>query len=111
MLIGLCGGSGSGKSTIIESIKEEFPGQVSVIDMDNYYISRADLPFEERRLLNYDVPESLDWDCMISHIKSLSAGETIYQPFRLMKDWMRRRRRNQRGFLLWMGFFLSIMRK
>ena len=80
MLIGLCGGSGSGKSTIIESMKEEFPGQVSVIDMDNYYISRDDLPFEERRLLNYDVPESLDWDCMISHINSLRAGETIYQP-------------------------------
>ena len=61
MLIGLCGGSGSGKSTMIELIKKEFPGQVSVIDMDNYYISRDELPFEERRLINYDVPESLDW--------------------------------------------------
>lgn len=80
MLIGLCGGSGSGKSTMIELIKKDFPGQVSVIDMDNYYISRDELPFEERRLINYDVPDSLDWDTMIQHIKMLMAGENIPQP-------------------------------
>lgn len=80
MLIGLCGGSGSGKSTMIELIKKEFPGQVSVIDMDNYYISRDELPFEERRLINYDVPESLDWESMIRHIKMLVSGEKIPQP-------------------------------
>lgn len=80
MLIGLCGGSGSGKSTMIEWIKKEFPGQVSVIDMDNYYISRDELPFEERRLINYDVPESLDWNTMIRHIKMLMSGENIPQP-------------------------------
>ena len=80
MLIGLCGGSGSGKSTMIEWIKKEFPGQVSVIDMDNYYISRDELPFEERRLINYDVPESLDWDILIRQIKMLVSGEKISQP-------------------------------
>lgn len=80
MLIGLCGGSGSGKSTMIELIKKEFPGQVSVIDMDNYYISRDEIPFEERRLINYDVPESLDWESMIRHIKMLVSGEKIPQP-------------------------------
>ena len=80
MLIGLCGGSGSGKSTIIELIKEEFPGQVSVIDMDNYYISRDELPFEGRRLVNYDIPESLDWEMMIGHIKMLKDGKSVGQP-------------------------------
>jgi len=80
MVIGLCGGSGSGKSTIIEFLKEQFPGQISVIDMDNYYISRDELPFEKRRLVNYDIPESLDWEAMISHIKRLKAGDTIHQP-------------------------------
>ena len=80
MLIGLCGGSGSGKTTIIELLKEEFPGQVSVIDMDNYYISRDELPFEERRLVNYDIPESIDWETMISHIKMLKEGKTVDQP-------------------------------
>lgn len=80
MIISLCGGSGSGKSTIIEWIKEKYPGQVSVIDMDNYYISRYELPYEERRLVNYDVPESLDWETMISHLKRLKSGETIHQP-------------------------------
>ena len=80
MLIGLCGGSGSGKSTIIELLEEEFPGQISVIDMDNYYISRDELPFEERRLVNYDIPESLDWNEMIAHIKELKSGRMIRQP-------------------------------
>ena len=80
MLIGLCGGSGSGKSTIIELLKEEFPGQVSVIDMDNYYISRDELPFEGRRLVNYDIPESLDWEIMIRHIKMLKEGKSVGQP-------------------------------
>ena len=80
MLIGLCGGSGSGKSTIIELLEEEFPGQIAVIDMDNYYISRDELPFEERRLVNYDIPESLDWNEMIGHIKELKSGRTIRQP-------------------------------
>ena len=80
MLLGLCGGSGSGKSTIIEWIKETFPGQVSVIDMDNYYISRDELPFEERRLVNYDVPESLDWDELIAHVKRLMSGKAVMQP-------------------------------
>jgi uridine kinase len=80
MLIGLCGGSGSGKSTFIEWLKEQFPGQVSVIDMDNYYISREELSFEERRNVNYDIPESLDWTGMIGHIKDLLAGKSIAQP-------------------------------
>lgn len=80
MIVGLCGGSGAGKTTIIEMVKEHFPGQVSVIDMDNYYISRDELPFEERRLINYDVPESLDWEMMIRHIEILKRGESIEQP-------------------------------
>ena len=71
MIIGLCGGSGAGKSTIIEMVKEYFPGQVSVLDMDNYYISRDELSFEERRNVNYDIPESLDWEMLVDHIKNL----------------------------------------
>ena len=80
MIIGLCGGSGAGKSTIIEMVKEYFPGQVSVLDMDNYYISRDELPLEERRTVNYDIPESLDWKTMVHHISILKNGETIEQP-------------------------------
>ena len=80
MLIGLCGGSGSGKSTLIGMLKEEFPEQISVIDMDNYYISRDELPLEERRQVNYDVPESLDWEYMMNDIQKLKDGEIIEQP-------------------------------
>lgn len=80
MVIGFCGGSGSGKSTMIEMLQQEFPGHFCVIDMDNYYISRDELPFEERRLVNYDVPESVDWDKMICHVKMLREGKTVPQP-------------------------------
>ncbi len=80
MLMGLCGGSGSGKSTIIDMLKEQFPGQISVIDMDHYYISRDELPFDERKLVNYDVPESLDWERIMKDIRKLKAGEGIEQP-------------------------------
>ncbi len=80
MMIGLCGGSGAGKSTIIEMVKAYYPGRVSVIDMDNYYISRDELPFEERRVVNYDIPESLDWEMLVDHIRQLKKGETIEQP-------------------------------
>lgn len=80
MLIGLCGGSGSGKSTLIELLKAKFPGQISVIDMDNYYISRDELPFEKRRLINYDIPESLDWEELLAHINLLKDGKAVLQP-------------------------------
>lgn len=80
MLIGLCGGSGSGKSTLIDLLKEEFLEQISVIDMDNYYISRDELPLEERRQVNYDVPESLDWSSMMKDIQRLMDGKMIEQP-------------------------------
>lgn len=80
MIIGMCGGSASGKSTIIELLKERFPECIAVIDMDNYYISRDELPFEKRRLINYDIPESLDWESMLRDIVSLKKGEQIEQP-------------------------------
>ena len=49
MILGLCGGSGAGKTTLIHQLEEQFPGDIAVIDMDNYYISRGELPLEERR--------------------------------------------------------------
>ena len=80
MILGLCGGSGAGKTTLIGQLEEKFPGAIAVIDMDNYYISHDELPFEERRRINYDVPESLDWEKLIWDIQELKAGKTILQP-------------------------------
>ena len=80
MVIGIAGGTGSGKTTITNRLVERFGGNVSVVHHDNYYKEHHHMPFEERCLLNYDHPDAFDTDRMIEDLKRLKAGESIDCP-------------------------------
>ena len=78
LLIGITGGTGCGKTTVVNQIIEELPsGQVSVISQDSYY---KDLSYEERTKVNFDHPKSLDFDLLKDHLSQLKEGKTIMQP-------------------------------
>ena len=79
-IIGIAGGSGSGKSTFAQRLKKAFPNQVSLISCDNYYLPHDDLTLEERANLNYDAPYSLEFDLMVSHLEALKRGESVQCP-------------------------------
>ena len=79
-IIGVAGGSGSGKSTFAQRIKEAFPDQVALISCDNYYLPHDELTLEERANLNYDAPYSLEFDLMVSHLEALRAGQAVLCP-------------------------------
>lgn len=80
MIIGIAGGTGSGKTTLTRRLKERFGGHVSVLYHDNYYKQHDDMPFEERCKLNYDHPDAFDTDRMIQDIQALRRGETVHCP-------------------------------
>jgi uridine kinase len=81
LLIGIAGGTGSGKSTVARKIAEGLPeGSVGVIDHDAYYRDRADLSLEARARLNYDHPESLDNDLLVEHLSALKRGQPVDLP-------------------------------
>ena len=79
-VIGIAGGTGSGKSTFTNRLKAAFGDNISVLYHDNYYKAQDDIPFEERKKVNYDSPDSLETDLMISHVKALKEGKTIESP-------------------------------
>lgn len=79
-IIGIAGGTGSGKSTFTNRIKSAFPDKVSVIYYDNYYKAQDELPLEERRKVNYDSPDSLETELMIEHIVKLKNGQSVECP-------------------------------
>ena len=79
-IIGIAGGSGSGKSTFAERLKSTFPDHISLISCDNYYLPHDDLPLEERALLNYDAPEALEFDLMVRHLSELKNGQAVECP-------------------------------
>ena len=80
IVIGIAGGTGSGKSTMVRRIQEEFGPAVALLSHDIYYKAHDDLTYEERSLLNYDHPNSFDTALMVSHIESLRQGESIDRP-------------------------------
>lgn len=80
MMIGIAGGTGSGKTTITKELLERFGNNVTVINHDNYYKAHDSLTLEERSKLNYDHPDSLDTDLMIEHLKLLREGRDIISP-------------------------------
>jgi len=79
-IIGIAGGSGSGKSTFAGRIKEAFPEHVSLISCDNYYLPHDELSLEERAELNYDAPEALEFDLMVRHLEQLKNGQSALCP-------------------------------
>ena len=79
-IIAIAGGSGSGKSTFASRLLHQFPESISLVSCDNYYKAQDHLPLEERRLLNYDAPESLEFDLMARHLQALKQGEAVDCP-------------------------------
>jgi uridine kinase len=80
-VIGVAGGSGSGKTTVVRRIVESLGGEhVSLLEHDRYYRDRPDLRLEERAALNYDHPDSLETDLLVHHVHELRAGRSVEKP-------------------------------
>ena len=80
VIIGIAGGTGSGKSTFTNRLKKQFGDDITVIYHDNYYRQRDDIPFEERKKINYDHPDALETDMLVEHLKKLKDGESVVCP-------------------------------
>ena len=80
MVIGIAGGSGSGKTTITKKILQRFGNNVTVIQHDSYYKAHHDMPYEERCLLNYDHPNAFDTDLLVQAVKDLKEGKSVICP-------------------------------
>ena len=79
-IIGIAGGTGSGKSTFTNRLKRAFGDAITVIYHDNYYKPHDDLTLEERRTINYDHPDALDTDLLVRHLEELRAGRAVDCP-------------------------------
>ncbi len=86
IIIGIAGGTGSGKSTFTNRIKKEFGDRVSVIYYDNYYKAHDDMPLEERKLINYDHPDSFETDLLVEHLHMLKSGKIIVEGILVLYD-------------------------
>lgn len=87
LIIGIAGGTGSGKTTVVNQIIEELKNEeVDVISQDSYYQDTSHLTFEERKKINFDHPKSIDFDLLVSHLKELKAGNNIRQPIYSFKE-------------------------
>lgn len=81
LIIGIAGGTGSGKTTVVNRIIELLPqGEVVVIPQDSYYKDNSHLPLEQRQEMNFDHPESIEFELLVEHIGKLKKGEPIEQP-------------------------------
>jgi uridine kinase len=80
-IIGIAGGTGSGKTTVVRKLIERLPkGEVVVIPQDSYYNDSSHVPFEERQNINFDHPDAFEWPLLAKHIEMLKNGESIEQP-------------------------------
>ena len=81
IIIGIAGGTGSGKTTVVNKIIDALPtDHIAVLAQDAYYKDNSALTFEERQRINYDHPRSIDFDLLIEHLNDLKAGKTINEP-------------------------------
>lgn len=80
VIIGIAGGSGSGKSTFTNKLKALYGDKITVLYHDNYYRRHDELSLEERKHINYDDPAALETDLLVEHLKKLKAGESIECP-------------------------------
>ena len=79
-IIGIAGGSGSGKSTFAKRLCEMFPDKIALVSCDNYYLPHDELSLEERRHLNYDAPEAFEFELMVEQIAELKRGGAVDCP-------------------------------
>lgn len=80
LVIGIAGGTGSGKTTLMNNLISRFEGMVTVISHDNYYKRHDDMTYEERSQLNYDEPAAFDTSLMVYHLEELRRGHAIECP-------------------------------
>ncbi|OIP83886.1 MAG: uridine kinase [Porphyromonadaceae bacterium CG2_30_38_12] len=81
LIIGIAGGTGSGKSTVVRKILDRLPvGEVAILPQDSYYRDSSHLPLEERLEINFDHPDSIEFELLTKHLKELRKGKTIKQP-------------------------------
>ena len=81
LIIGICGGTGSGKTTVVNKILEILPAdQVAILSQDSYYKDNSNIPIEERKFINFDHPDSIEFDLLYNHINELKNGHSIEKP-------------------------------
>ena len=80
IIIGIAGGTGSGKSTLVQEIAAEFQDSVCLINHDFYYKAHDDMPYEDRCKLNYDHPNAYDTDMLVEHLQLLKRGISVHRP-------------------------------
>jgi uridine kinase len=81
LIVGIAGGTGSGKTTVVRKIIDQLPdGEVVMIPQDAYYKDNSHVPVEERQAINFDHPRSLEFTLLVDHLKKLKKGETVQQP-------------------------------
>ena len=81
LIIGIAGGTGSGKTTVVHQIMNELPHtEVGIISQDSYYKANNSMSYEERSLINFDHPRAIDFDLLVQHLKELKAGNNVEQP-------------------------------
>jgi uridine kinase len=81
LIIGIAGGTGSGKTTVVNKILSSFPaGEVAVIPQDSYYKDSSHIPPEERSKINFDEPNAIEWSLLVEHLRQLKAGKAIDMP-------------------------------
>ena len=98
VIIGIAGGTGSGKTSVAEMIRDRFPGgRVVIITHDSYYKDRRDLPLTARAALNYDHPHSFETELLVEHLDQLRAGEAVEKPVYDYSNHRRLRRTERVG--------------
>lgn len=81
LIIGIAGGTGSGKTTVVNRILSSFPaGEVAVIPQDSYYKDSSHIPPEERSKINFDEPAAIEWSLLVEHLRRLREGQSIEMP-------------------------------
>lgn len=87
LTIGIAGGTGCGKTTVVDQITSQLPEQeVGILSQDSYYKDLSHLSFEERCKVNFDHPSAIDFDLLITHLMALKAGEAVHQPVYSFKN-------------------------
>lgn len=81
LIIGIAGGTGSGKTTVVNKIIDSLPaGEVAVIPQDSYYKDSSHIPPEDRQKINFDEPAAIEWSLLVEHLNQLKQGKTIQMP-------------------------------